>query len=47
MILDNATDPTALNRVAVRELKPKWQDKLVEQWYNSLLSGPQTHVVNV
>jgi len=38
--------PGGLNRFAVEAVKPRFSDKLVELWYNSLLSGPQTHVVN-
>lgn len=36
-----------VNVDAARAIKPTFSDKLVELWYNSLLSGPQTHVVNV
>lgn len=36
-----------VNRFAVDALKPSLSDKLVELWYNSLLSGPQTHAVNI
>jgi len=39
-------DPGAVNALAAKALKPKWSDKLVELYYNMLLSGPQTHVVN-
>lgn len=39
--------PGAVNKFALKALNPKWSDKLVELWYNSLLSGPQTHAVNV
>lgn len=38
--------PGSVNRFAVDALRPRLRDKLVELWYNSLLSGPQTHVVN-
>ena len=47
MIVDLAEDPGKLNRFAVEASKPKWKDRLVELWYNFLLSGPQTHVVNM
>jgi hypothetical protein len=40
-------DPAKVNAFAMKAMKPKWSDKLVELWYNSLLSGPQTHVVNM
>jgi hypothetical protein len=39
--------PAEVNETARLLVKPKFSDKLVELWYNSLLSGPQTHVVNV
>lgn len=39
--------PGKVTRFAVDAQKPKFRDKLVELWYNSLLSGPQTHVVNI
>ena len=41
-----AIDPGSLNRAARDALKPGWGDKFKELWINSLLSGPQTHVVN-
>ncbi|HEX8413093.1 MAG TPA: thermonuclease family protein [Sphingomicrobium sp.] len=45
--LDEAgADAAGLNRFAANAVKPRFRDKLVELWYNSLLSGPQTHVVN-
>ena len=47
MILDNADTPQRLNKIAAQALKPKWLDKINELWINSLLSGPQTHVVNM
>jgi endonuclease YncB( thermonuclease family) len=40
-------DPAKVNKFARDVLKPKFKDKLVELWYNSLLSGPQTHAVNI
>ncbi|HMU20653.1 MAG TPA: thermonuclease family protein [Sphingorhabdus sp.] len=40
-------EPGKLNELSRDALKPKFKDKLVELWYNSLLSGPQTHVVNM
>ncbi|SEQ47323.1 Endonuclease YncB, thermonuclease family [Sphingobium sp. YR768] len=42
----NAIDPGSINRAARDALKPGWGDKFKELWINSLLSGPQTHVVN-
>lgn len=41
------TSPDKFNTLTRDALKPKFKDKLIELWYNSLLSGPQTHVVNV
>ncbi|MDE0878827.1 MAG: aconitase family protein, partial [Sphingomonas bacterium] len=41
------TDPGSVNKFALRALNPKWKDKLTELYINSLLSGPQTHVVNM
>ncbi|WP_157784781.1 thermonuclease family protein [Sphingobium xenophagum] len=47
LILENgASDPGTLNRASRDALKPGWGDKFKELWINSLLSGPQTHVVN-
>lgn len=47
LILENgASDPGTMNRAARDALKPGWGDKFKELWINSLLSGPQTHVVN-
>lgn len=46
-IIDLQKDPTKLNSFARLASKPGWKDKLVELWYNWLLSGPQTHVVNM
>jgi endonuclease YncB( thermonuclease family) len=40
-------DPAKVNSFAQNALKPKFKDKLIELWYNSLLSGPQTHAVNI
>lgn len=39
-------DPGTINKFALDATKPKFKDKLVELWINSLLSGPQTHAVN-
>jgi len=46
MIIEGAGDPGTLNRAARLAMKPGWGDKFSEFWVNSLLSGPQTHVVN-
>lgn len=47
MIITLERDPASLNRFIEAAAKPKLSDKLVEVWYNFLLSGPQTHAVNV
>ncbi len=47
LIVENASDPANLNRAAAQAMKPRFRDKLVELYYNSILSGPQTHVVNM
>ena len=46
-IVDLEADPANLNRFVEKASKPRFRDKLVELWINSLLSGPQTHVVNM
>ena len=46
LILEGASDPGLLNTNARLAMKPGWGDKFKELWINSLLSGPQTHVVN-
>jgi hypothetical protein len=38
--------PGEVTRFAAKAIKPRFRDVLVELWYNSLLSGPQTHAVN-
>lgn len=40
-------DAAGVNKFAVKAVKPNMWDKLTELYYNSLLSGPQTHVVNM
>lgn len=40
-------DPASLNRFIEAASKPGRKDKVLELWYNFLLSGPQTHAVNV
>jgi endonuclease YncB( thermonuclease family) len=47
LILDAQGTPGGLNQSARLALKPGLKDKLVELYYNSLLSGPATHAVNV
>ncbi|WP_140872754.1 hypothetical protein [Sphingomonas oligophenolica] len=39
--------PGGINQFALRSLLPRWRDKAVELYINSLLSGPQTHAVNI
>jgi len=46
-IIDLQQVPGALNKFAADAVKPTWKDKAVELWYNSLLSGPRTHAVNI
>ncbi|WP_417592550.1 thermonuclease family protein [Parasphingorhabdus sp.] len=46
-IIDLAEDPSKLNRFSEKAMKPGFKDMAVELWYNFLLSGPQTHVVNM
>lgn len=46
-IIDLERDPANLNRFIEKVSKPTWKDKAVELWYNYLLSGPQTHAVNM
>ncbi|WP_263588421.1 thermonuclease family protein [Sphingopyxis sp. GC21] len=46
-ILTLEKDPASLNHFVEKAAKPKFSDKVVELWYNFLLSGPQTHAVNV
>ncbi|MFC4293569.1 thermonuclease family protein [Novosphingobium tardum] len=38
--------PGVFNTVADKLAKPRFRDKITEVYINSLLSGPQTHVVN-
>ncbi len=39
-------EPGQFNTMAAKLAKPTWKDKIKEVYYNFLLSGPQTHVVN-
>ncbi len=41
------TTPAGINQFALKSLLPKWQDRAVELYINSLLSGPQTHATNI
>lgn len=45
-ILELQRDPAKLNAFALAASKPRLRDKFSEIYYNILLSGPQTHVVN-
>jgi len=45
--LANIEDPATLNRLTRQAYKPGIHDMLREYWINSLLSGPNTHVVNM
>lgn len=47
VIINAAENPATLNRIAEKSMRPGFKDKIVELWYNFLLSGPQTHVVNM
>src|SRR3990167_2705425 len=44
--LGKLDSPEALNKFVRDMQKPRASDMLLEVWINSLLSGPQTHVVN-
>jgi len=46
-ILELQKVPGALNKFALDAVKPTWKDKAVELYYNSLLSSPATHAVNI
>ena len=41
------TTPGGINRFALKAISPTWKDKATELYINSLLSGPQTHAVNI
>lgn len=41
------TTPAGVNRFALKAVSPQWKDKATELYINSLLSGPQTHAVNI
>jgi len=40
------TDPVAVNKFIQELYKPHVMDYLIELFYNSILSGPKTHIVN-
>lgn len=46
-LIDLADNPSAFNNFARNATKPQWKDKLVELYYASILSGPQTHAANI
>lgn len=46
VVVENARDPSRVNRLAADAAKPRFRDKLAELYINSLLSGPATHAVN-
>lgn len=46
-IIDLERDPANLNRFIEKVSKPKFSDRAQEIWYNYLLSGPTTHMVNI
>ncbi|MBL9068094.1 MAG: hypothetical protein JNN10_17565, partial [Sphingopyxis sp.] len=46
-IIDLERDPANLNRFVEKVSKPGFSDRAQEIWYNYLLSGPQTHAVNI
>ncbi|KQM64698.1 MULTISPECIES: hypothetical protein [unclassified Sphingomonas] len=43
----SGTTPAGINQFALKALSNKWKDRAVEFYINSLLSGPQTHAVNI
>src|SRR5690606_30828451 len=46
-IIDLERDPANLNRFVEKVSKPTFSERAQEIWYNFLLSGPQTHAVNI
>jgi len=46
-IIELERDPANLNRFVEKVSKPTFTDRALEVWYNYLLSGPQTHAVNI
>lgn len=47
IILNNVDEPRKINQEAAKLLRPSMLDKINEYWINSILSNPQTHVVNM
>lgn len=45
-IIDLAEQPGRLNKFIDKASRKRLSAPIVELWYNSLLSGPQTHIVN-
>ncbi len=44
---DAGVSPAGINQFALKSLSNKWKDRATEFYINSLLSGPQTHAVNI
>lgn len=44
---DAGVSPAGVNQFALKSLSVRWKDKAAELYINSLLSGPQTHAVNI
>lgn len=47
LVQKHRNDPTALNKLAVDSYKAHWEDYALSAWYNSMLSGPLTHMRNI
>lgn len=43
---ESGVGPGGVTRFTAKAVQPKWRDKVAELYYNFLLSGPQTHIVN-
>jgi len=41
------TTPGGIAKFTAQALKPQFKDKLIELYYNSILSGPATHAANI
>lgn len=46
-ILELQQDPAKLNQFARMAAKPSWRDVPIELFYNSILSAPTTHAINM
>lgn len=46
-VVDLERDPSKLNRLLLEANKPTWSEKAQFLFYNWILSGPQTHAVNI